>query len=277
LWLDNHFYGTVFSTQYKKSNDFSLTLGGGYNEYDGDHFGEVVWAEFLGNTEVENRYYDNNAFKTDGNIYAKAQYYVTNNLSGFLDLQLRRVTYDFLGKDKQQAPGGGEQIVDVQQTDRLNFFNPKAGLVYRNGNHRLFASFSVGNKEPTRDEYVNSTPENRPEHESLYNWEAGYKYTHDRFYGGVNLYYMDYKNQLIPELNFRPVSVFFPNWNGRAMPPLAEIKLRSTNSFWMCMMKTLPLSGRKAGCMRILISLSHLPLLPIPYGVLPKTVSMPSW
>jgi len=203
LWLDNHFYGTVFSTQYQKDNHFSLTFGGGYNEYDGDHFGEVVWAEFLGNTNVENRYYDNNAFKTDGNLYAKAQYYFTDNMSGFLDIQVRRVTYDFLGKDKQQAPGGGEQIVDVQQTDRLNFFNPKAGVVYREGNHRLFASFSVGNKEPTRDEYVNSTPENRPSHETLYDWEAGYKATFDRFYAGVNLYYMDYKNQLIPtgELN----------------------------------------------------------------------------
>lgn len=203
LWLDNHFYGTVFSTQYKIDNNFSLTLGGGYNEYDGDHFGEVVWAEFLGNTNVENRYYDNNAFKTDGNVYVKAQYYLTKTLSGYLDLQLRRVTYDFLGKDKQQAPGGGEQIVDVQQTDRLSFFNPKAGVVYRQGNHRLFASFSVGNKEPTRDEYVNSTPENRPEHETLYDWEVGYKATFEQFYAGVNLYYMDYKNQLIPtgELN----------------------------------------------------------------------------
>lgn len=203
LWLDNHFYGTVFSTQYKNENNFSLTFGGGYNEYDGDHYGEVVWAEFLGNTDVENRYYDNNAFKTDGNLYAKAQYYFTDNLSGYIDLQTRHITYDFLGKDKQQAPGGGQQIVDVQQTDRLTFFNPKAGLTYRKGNHRLFASFSVGNKEPTRDEYVNSTPENRPDHETLYDWEAGYKAEFDRFYAGVNLYLMDYKNQLIPtgELN----------------------------------------------------------------------------
>lgn len=203
LWLDNHFYGTVFSTQYQKDNEFSLTFGGGYNEYDGDHFGEVVWAEFAGNTDVENRYYDNNAFKTDGNFYTKLQYYFTDNVSGYVDLQLRRITYDFLGKDKQQAPGGGQRIVDVQQTDKLIFFNPKAGVVYRKGNHRIFASFSVGNKEPTRDEYVNSTPETRPEHETLYDWEAGYKATLDRFFAGVNLYYMDYKNQLIPtgELN----------------------------------------------------------------------------
>lgn len=203
LWLDNHFYGTVFSTQYKSENNFTLTFGGGYNEYDGDHFGEVVWAEYQGNTDVENRYYDNNAFKTDGNLYAKLQYYFTNSLSGYVDMQTRRITYDFLGKDKQQAPSGGQQIVDVQQNDRLTFFNPKAGLVYRKGNHRVFASFSVGNKEPTRDEYVNSTPENRPEHETLYDWEAGYKAEFDRFYAGINLYYMDYMNQLIPtgELN----------------------------------------------------------------------------
>ncbi len=203
LWLDNHFYGTVFSTQYQKDNNFSLTIGGGYNEYDGDHFGEVVWAEYLGNTDVENRYYDNNAFKTDGNLYAKAQYYFTDNLSGYVDVQARHITYDFLGKDRQPAPGVGQQVVDVQQTDRLTFFNPKAGITYRKNNHRLFASFSVGNKEPTRDEYVNSTPETRPEHETLYDWEAGYKAEFDRFFAGVNLYFMDYKNQLIPtgELN----------------------------------------------------------------------------
>lgn len=203
LWLDNHFYGAVFSTQYQKRKVFSLTFGGGYNEYDGDHFGEVKWARFAGDSEIDQRYYDNNGFKTDGNLYAKARYYFTGALSVYADVQLRHITYDFLGKDKQQARGGGQQIVDVQQTDRLTFFNPKAGVVYRKDNHRVFASFSVGNKEPTRDEYVNSVPENRPEHETLYDWEAGYKATFNRFFAGVNLYYMDYKNQLIPtgELN----------------------------------------------------------------------------
>ncbi len=203
LWLDNHFYGTVFSTQYRQEDRFTLTFGGGYNEYDGKHFGEVVWAEFAGTTDTEKRYYDNDAFKTDGNLYSKLQYFFTDKLSGFVDLQLRRITYDFLGKDKQQAPGGGQQIVNVEQTDKLTFFNPKAGLVYRQGDHRLFASFSVGNKEPTRDEYVNSTPENQPSHETLYDWEAGYKAEFERFFAAVNLYFMDYRNQLIPtgELN----------------------------------------------------------------------------
>lgn len=198
LWLNNHFYGGVFSSTYNKSDLWSLTVGGGYNEYDGDHFGEVVWAEFAGSTEVENRYYNNNAFKTDFNSYLKAKFSITENLSAFADAQIRYITYDFLGKDRQQAPGGGQQIVDVQQTDRLMFFNPKGGLTYNfKDNQRLYASLSVGNKEPTRDEYVNSTPENRPKHETLYDWEAGYKVNFDRFFVEANLYYMDYKNQLI--------------------------------------------------------------------------------
>jgi iron complex outermembrane receptor protein len=198
LWLNNHFYGAVFSTQYKQPDHWSVTLGGGYNEYDGDHFGEVVWAEFAGNTDVESRYYDNNAFKTDFNTYLKARYEITENLSAFADAQIRYITYDFLGKDQQSVSGGGQQIVDVRQTDQLTFFNPKVGLTYNlRDNHRLYASLSVGNKEPTRDEYVNSTPENRPKHETLYDWEAGYKGTFDQFFVEANFYYMDYKNQLI--------------------------------------------------------------------------------
>jgi iron complex outermembrane receptor protein len=198
LWLDNHFYGGVFSTQYNKGDRWSLTVGGGYNEYDGDHFGEVIWAEFAGNTDVENQYYDNNAFKTDFNSYVKANYSITDGLNAFADAQIRHITYEFLGKDRQPAPGGGQQVVNVQQTDRLTFFNPKAGLTYNFADHqRVYASMSVGNKEPTRDEYVKSTPENRPQHETLYDWEAGYKGEFERFFVEANLYYMDYKNQLI--------------------------------------------------------------------------------
>lgn len=195
-WLDNHFYGLVFSTDYKVEDKWSVTFGGGYNEYDGDHFGEVIWARYAGNSSIEETYYNNNGFKTDFNMYGKSQYYFTGALSGYLDLQFREITYDFLGKDTQTV-GGTEQIVDVRQTDRLSFFNPKAGFVYRlNDRQRVYASLSVANREPTREEYVNSTQESRPKHESLYDWELGYRASFSRFFGAVNFYYMDYKNQL---------------------------------------------------------------------------------
>ena len=197
LWLDNHFYGTVVSTRYR-NDAWTLTFGGAYNEYRGDHYDEVVQAEFGRIPSTGDRYNQNEAFKTDGNIYGKLNYSFSDAFSGYLDLQVRNVTYEFLGKDLVPNPTGGQEIVDVTQDDKLTFFNPKAGLVYRWApGQRLYASFSVGNKEPTRDEYVNSTPETRPDHETLYDWEAGYKAEFSRFFGAINLYYMDYKNQLV--------------------------------------------------------------------------------
>lgn len=197
LWLDNHFYGTVFSTNYRQE-DWKLTIGGAYNEYRGDHFGEIVQAEFGRVPSTGDRYYENDAFKRDGNLYGKLNYSFSDAFSGYLDLQVRTIYYEFVGKDQQPIPGGGQEVVNVEQDDQLTFFNPKVGMVYRlPNNQRVYASFSVGNKEPTRDEYVNSTPENRPDHETLYDWEAGYEANFNRFFAGVNLYYMDYKNQLV--------------------------------------------------------------------------------
>lgn len=198
LWLKNHFYGMVFSTEYEKENKWTLTFGGGYNEYDGDHFGEVVWSQYAGDSEIDERYYFNNGFKTDFNTYLKGRYHLTDQLTAFADAQVRRIGYEFLGKDREQGPNGSEQVVDVQQRDKLTFFNPKAGLSFHfRDHHRAYASFSMGNKEPTREEYVNSTPENRPRHESLYDWEAGYKGFFEKFFMSANFYYMDYKDQLI--------------------------------------------------------------------------------
>ncbi|MDR8392883.1 TonB-dependent receptor [Aliifodinibius sp. S!AR15-10] len=196
-WLNNHFYGLVFSSEYRVQDEWSVTVGGGYNEYDGDHYGEVIWARYAGDSSIEETYYDNNGFKTDFNVYAKSQYFFTDAISGYLDLQLRGISYKFLGKDTRTI-SGTQQIIDVRQSDRLSFFNPKAGLVYRlDERQRVYASFSVANREPTRDEYVDSTPQSRPSHESLYDWEFGYRGSFSWFFGAVNLYYMDYKDQLV--------------------------------------------------------------------------------
>lgn len=196
-WLDNHFYGAVFSGIFEPSDRMTLTLGGGYHEYDGDHFGEVIWARFAGDSEHEDRYYDNNGFKTDGNIYAKLNYFFNDKVSSFADLQLRTVSYRFLGKRIVDTQSGS-QVQDVTQTDRIEFFNPKFGVVYRPAeNQRLFASVSVGGKEPTRREYVNSTEDSRPKPERLFDYELGYNGSFDRFTLGLNLYYMHYRDQLI--------------------------------------------------------------------------------
>lgn len=194
-WLNNHFYGGVFSTEWKRPENWTLTIGGGYNEYDGDHFGEVIWARFAGNSNIGDQYYDNTGFKTDFNIYGKLNYYLASQFNAFADLQYRTVGYEFLGL---RIDDQSEDIVDVTQKDRINFLNPKFGVVYRPSNgHRMFASLSVGGKEPTRDEYVESTEESRPDPERLYDYEFGYNGLFQNFEIGLNLYYMKYIDQLI--------------------------------------------------------------------------------
>lgn len=191
-WLDNDFYGAVFSSDYTTDDDrLRITAGGGYHIYEGDHFGEVIWARFAGEQDIRERYYDNVGEKTDASIYAKADYYITNELSAFVDLQVRSINYDLSGLDRNRD--------DIDQSHSLSFFNPKAGLVYRlNENQRVYASYSIGSKEPTRRDYTDATRGTTPDAERLFNWEAGYRAQFDRVKFGLNFYYMDYENQLIP-------------------------------------------------------------------------------
>jgi iron complex outermembrane receptor protein len=151
-WLDNDFYGMVFSTKYTHSPVWNITFGGGLNKYDGDHFGEVIWARFAGDSEFEDRYYDNNALKTDANIYGKVQYFFNEKLSSYLDMQVRRINYEFDGIDVQN-----NAVVDVRGSDNITFLNPKFGFSYSLNTVRIFTSFGVAGKEPTRDEYVDSS------------------------------------------------------------------------------------------------------------------------
>lgn len=194
-WLDNHFYGAIFSLQADLPDQWNLVIGGGYNEYDGDHFGEVIWARFASDSVPGDRYYDNNGFKTDLNVYGKLNYYFSPSFNSYLDLQFRSVRYRFLGL---RVDGTTGDVNNLTQRDQIGFFNPKAGIVYRfSDGQRVFASFSVGGKEPTRRDYVESTEESRPRAERLYNSEAGYIAELGRVSLGINLYHMLYRDQLI--------------------------------------------------------------------------------
>ncbi|MCU0355815.1 MAG: TonB-dependent receptor [Cytophagales bacterium] len=189
-WLDNHFYGAVWSVAYNSLKRLSVTVGGGWNHYQGKHFGEVIWARFAGNSNVRQRYYDNDATKADFNTYAKANYDFTDKLNLFVDLQYRRIGYTFVGFD--------QNLQNVQQTALFHFFNPKAGLTYRlSPGSSVYASYSVANREPTRNDFVESTPQSRPQAENLRNLEVGFRRQSKDYAFSANYYLMDYRNQLV--------------------------------------------------------------------------------
>ncbi|MEK9619824.1 MAG: TonB-dependent receptor [Flavobacteriales bacterium] len=188
-WLDNHFYGIVYSAEYFGEN-FQFTLGGGANQYLGGHYGEVIWSQYASNGNIRHRYYDNDATKNDINVYGKLNYDLNSDLSAYVDLQQRIITYDFTGLDQDGS--------ELDQTSKMSFFNPKFGFNYSlNEKTSLYAFAGVGNKEPSRDDFTESTPNDRPSHESLLDIEIGYRYFSKAVSFSANFYNMQYNNQLI--------------------------------------------------------------------------------
>ena len=89
------------------------------------------------------------------------------------------MSYDFTGLDQGNNP--------LDQTAKLNFFNPKFGFNYMaNKQSSLYAFAGVGNKEPSRDDYTESTPTNRPEHENLLDVEFGYRHNSEKISFAAN-------------------------------------------------------------------------------------------
>ncbi len=189
-WLDNDFFGFVGSVNYVSTDGkLDMILGGGANRYDGAHFGEIIWARIAGNTNIRDRYYDNNAIKDDRNIYAKATYEVSPGLNLFGDLQVRGINYTFDGVNDDQRVVSGQE--------NYTFFNPKFGFSYEKGNQTFYASYAVANREPTRSDFTDNPISEVPRPEKLNNIEAGVRAKAGNFSYNANFYYMDYRDQLI--------------------------------------------------------------------------------
>jgi iron complex outermembrane receptor protein len=199
-WLNNNFGGITYSLNHKKEK-INLILGGAYSRYRGQHYGKVIWSESAGDSHYNHEYYRDIARKLDNNIFIKSDYQASKNTSVFIDLQVRNINYEFNGNSIYGSLG--------KQNVKLYFFNPKFGLTHElNKNQVVYGSYSVANKEPNRSDYVESSPNSRPVHETLYDTEIGYKYKYMSLIFNVNLYYMDYNNQLIKTGEINDVGYF---------------------------------------------------------------------
>ncbi|GGH51150.1 TonB-dependent receptor [Dyadobacter endophyticus] len=189
-WLDNYFYGTTFSFDYNSFKKLTASFGGGWNQYDGDHYGQIIWARNAGNIENEHQYYFSTGKKKDFNLYGKLYYAFTDKLTAFADLQYRRVSHAIHGTDND--------LVQLAFDQSYSFFNPKAGLTYQLAEQSsVYASYSIGNREPNRDDFTSSTANLFPKSERLQNVEAGFRTQQGKWAFSANYYLMSYKNQLV--------------------------------------------------------------------------------
>jgi iron complex outermembrane receptor protein len=184
LWLDNYFYGQIFSLQYKKLKD-EVTIGGSWSRYDGKHYGKLVWSE--AKIPDNYQYYYFPATKTDENVYAKWLHALSNKVSSFADVQYRHVTHNMEGFEDNPA-------LFVQRS--FNFFNPKIGVNYNYNGWNGYVSYALGHKEPNRDDFEASLQQ-QPEPETLHDFEAAIEHRQSQYSISATLYYMLYKDQLV--------------------------------------------------------------------------------
>ncbi|WP_092772488.1 TonB-dependent receptor [Hymenobacter actinosclerus] len=201
-YLDNYFYGGTFALNYQpKSNDrLQATVGGAWNRFINDHYGEVIWARFASTGNIRHRYYFNDATKTDYNAYARATWQLLPKLGVYADVQLRHIEYNIDGLEDDQN--------DVRTRARYTFFNPKAGATFAlSEGQQLYASFAVGQREPVRSDFTDRPAGDQgAKAERLHDLEAGYRLRQADVNllgpGGsvsfeANYFYMNYRNQLV--------------------------------------------------------------------------------
>jgi iron complex outermembrane receptor protein len=192
-WLDNDFYGLIFSFN-NNSDNYNTIIGGSYNKYEGEHYGEYLWN--ASSNELSNfkeRFYSDYGNKSELNFYAKLDYYLSKNLSIYGDLQYRNINYNAIITPYSVSSGYVEQGYD-KIDKKFNFFNPKIGLNYNhNENNQFYISYARAQREPTRADYASGSP--NPE--KLDDFELGWRRNFNSFSINLNAFYMLYDDQLV--------------------------------------------------------------------------------
>ena len=188
-WLRNDFYGFTYSLNYTK-NKVNAVIGGGWNQYIGNHFGDIIWAKIVTFDGQSYRWYQGTGNKKDFNTFLKVNYSLSHKMNLYGDLQYRKIDYLIDGFD--------ENLKNVTQSHRYNFFNPKAGFIYDlDKNQKVIASFGVSQREPVRSDFTDADPGKTPVPEKLFDYETTYEYHSSGIMFRMNFYYMNYRDQLI--------------------------------------------------------------------------------
>ncbi|MFY8128680.1 MAG: TonB-dependent receptor [Chitinophagaceae bacterium] len=185
LWLDNDFYGQLINFIYQKKSS-TITFGGGWSAYKGDHIGKLIWSK-NGGLPVDYNFYNNPASKTEQHGFAKWEFAINQQWQLFSDVQYRAVQYTMNGFRNNPT-------LNIDR--KFNFLNPKIGITYTKNGWQSFASYAISNKEPNRDDFEASST-TQPQHEQLHNIEIGVEKRWKKTFVAANFYGMFYNNQLV--------------------------------------------------------------------------------
>ncbi len=202
--LTQHTYGVVYNVNYQ-DEDWDIVGGVNLQQFRANHFGYLDYISTrtgynkLVTPYTGNQYYDSDAHKFDYSAFVKATEHITSWWDVFLDLQYRHVHYKTSGvNDKFYQNQDGtfyNQALNIHED--YNFFNPKAGFNFHSGGHRAYISVAYAGREPERNNFTDNGAKPAPKAEHLTDVELGYQYDGGNWHAGLNLYYMDYKDQFV--------------------------------------------------------------------------------
>lgn len=223
-WLDNDYYVVNANATYKKDN-LEVISGLFYSLYEGDHFGEIIWAQYAAGSEIRDRYYFSDAAKREFTVFSKATYRIDDQWQVYGDLQGRFINY--------KTGGITSSIVPIDVNESYSFFNPKAGAAYQmNPANQFYFSYGRAHREPTRNDFREgiTTPE------KLDDFELGWRYASDRINVNTNLFFMNYKDQLVLSGELNDVGAPLRTTSGESYRLGIEVEadIRLTNQLrWM--------------------------------------------
>ncbi len=234
LWLDNDFYGSTFSAQYKKNNT-TLLLGGGWNQYDGVHYGEVIWAKITGSIPANYHWYDLTAQKREASLFAKWTGKLNERWQVFTDLQWRDINYTINGF--RNNPG-------ITTGARFGFVNPKLGVTYAYNGWQAYLSYARAAHEPNRDDFE-AAPSERPKAEKLNDFELGIEKKGSNYLLAANIYYMLYKDQLVLTGRVNDVGAYTRTNIANSYRTGLELQAAASPAKWVSVNANITLSENK--------------------------------
>lgn len=180
-----------------------------------------------GSEQTFGKLYQNRGFKNEISAFSRIQVDLPfiKRLTVFADLQVRHADFDYAGST-------------AFKTLNWNFFNPKAGLSYRWKSRNLFY-YSIGRvgREPTRNDLFGGNDDlladslgnpvlfsQTPEY--VTDQELGYRYLNGKTSIEANLYYLDFKNEIVLDGKFGPNGLALTNQVDKSYRAGVEVSVR---------------------------------------------------
>lgn len=214
-WVDKYQIGLNNHTTLE-GNKHTSTFGASYYFFESEHWGEAIWAQALDpsiKTDDPARYYEYFGKYHNFSVFGSRTQSLGDRLALTGNLQLR-----YLHKDIHMTALGIYPTM-IYSLDWL-FLSPRFGINYAlTDNLTPYIGFSVASHEPNDDMIDDSDdPSDEPrlqvidstttpivygdpliDPERVYDLEVGTNYRTDKISVDINLFWMEYRNELVPD------------------------------------------------------------------------------